>query len=234
MDIKINITHGTLKDRIPLSRVNGINSLSLIGSINGDDIEFIRRITGGYDWTDNSKFPGPLEVLDLSNCKFVSGGIYKHTEFMGPYKHSVSLHQFLQMWVSHEYAGNGYGLKFIADDEIPNEMFLGCFKLKKIILPRNIKRIGNLSFYDCINLEALYIGNSLSLIGDYAFAKTYHLKEIHIKSNIPPTLSKYAFGDPKYHDNPDMNPKNKITLFVPKGCASDYWLQWGFDKVIEE
>jgi hypothetical protein len=161
MDIKINITHGTLKDRIPLSRVNGINSLSLIGSINGDDIEFIRRITGGYDWTDNSKFPGPLEVLDLSNCKFVSGGIYKHTEFMGPYKHSVSLHQFLQMWVSHEYGGNGYGLKFIADDEIPNEMFLGCFKLKKIILPNTITNfeIDCFRFFD--KVEKIYYNGTL-------------------------------------------------------------------------
>lgn len=233
MDIEINITPGTLKDRIPLSRVNGINSLSLIGSINGDDIEFVRRIAGGYDWTDDFKSPGPLEVLDLSNCKFVQGGIYKHTEFMGPHKH-VSLHQFFQMWVSHEYGGEGYGLKFNADDEISNEMFLGCFKLKKIILPRNIKRIGDLSFYDCKNLETLYIGNSLSSIGDYAFKLAYNLKEIHIKSNIPPILSKYAFGDPKYNTLPEMNPKNKIILYVPKGCASDYWLQWGFDNVIEE
>ena len=47
-------------------------------------------------------------------------------------------------------------------------------------------------------------------------------------------LSRLAFGNPKYHDIPCMNPQNNITLFVPKGCSSDYWLQWGFDNVKEE
>lgn len=231
MDIIIDITPGTLKDRIPLSRINGITSLTLNGSINGDDIEFIRRHTGGYD-CDDHRNPGPLEVLDLSRCKFTAGGVYKSTEFMG--HHRCSIEQFFQMWTPNEYGGPGYGLKLTDPEEISNEMFLNCFKLKKIFLPENIKRIGNLAFYRCDNLEAVYIGRKVESIGEFAFHNTFKLKEIHISCRKPPMLSRLAFGNPKNHDIPCMNPKNKITLFVPKGCSSDYWLQWGFDNVKEE
>ena len=231
MDISIDITTGTLKDRISSSRINGITSLTLRGSINGDDIEFIRRHTGGYDSVDFRQ-AGPLEMLDLSRCRFTPGGIYKTTEFMGHYKGSIE--QFFQMWTPNEYGGAGYGLLLTNSDEISNEMFLKCYKLKKIFLPENIKRIGNLTFYRCNNLEIVYIGNEVESIGEFAFYNTFRLKEIHISSIKPPVLSKFAFRNPKYHNHPSTNPKNKITLYVPRGSSSDYWLQWGIDNVIEE
>ncbi len=219
-------------DRIPSSRINGITSLTLRGSINGNDIEFIRCCTGGYDY-DDLRQVGPLEALDLSKCKFTPGGIYKTTEFMGHYNGSIE--HFFEMGYPTEYRGIGYyGLKLTNSDEISNEMFLNCYKLKKIFLPENIKRIGNLTFYRCDNLETVYIGNKLESIGEFAFYNTFRLKEIHISSIKPPVLSKFAFGNPKYHGLPSTNPKNRITLYVPKGSSSDYWLQWGIDNVIEE
>lgn len=232
MDIKIDIAAGSLKDRIPASRVSGITALTLTGSLNGEDIEFIRRHTGGYDMVDFRK-PGPLETLDLSECKLVAGGVYKHTEFMGPRRGKVSISQFMEMWENTEYGGPAYGLRLINSHEVSNEMFLKCYKLKKIILPNNITRIGDLAFYRCDNLSTIYLGDKVTSVGEFAFANTA-LREIHIKCTIPPTLSECAFGNPKYHKRPEMNPKNKITLYVPRGSASDYWLQWGFDNIIEE
>lgn len=233
MDIKIAVTPGTLKERIPESRVNGINSLTLSGSINGDDIEFLRKHTGGYDMVDHRN-AGPLETLDLSNCKLVPGGRYKSTEFMGHQRGRVSISQFMEMWTTTEIAGPGYGFNLVKGDEISDEMFLKCYKLRSIFLPKDIKRVGDLSFYRCDNLTRIYLGDKVESIGEFVFENNFSLKEIHIKSKKPPKLSDYAFGNPKYQTLPEMNPKKKITLFVPNGSSSDYWLQWGFDNVIEE
>lgn len=233
MNIKIDITAGSLKNRIPESRVSGISGLTLTGTINGDDIEFLRNHSGGYHCVDIRK-AGPLEVLDLSDCRIVPGGIYKRTDFMGPQKRYVGVRDFMKMWASTEFQGVNFGLRLTNADEISNEMFLKCYKPKVIYLPKGVKRIGDLAFYQCDNLTTIYIGSKLESIGDYVFANNYSLKEIHIKSETPPVLSEYAFGDPKYHSRPGMNPKSKILLVVPRGCSSDYWLQWGFDNVIEE
>lgn len=233
MEITIDISAGNLKDRIPVSRISGISSLTLNGTLNGDDIEFLRQHLGGYDIVDFRK-AGPIESIDLSGCNLVSGGIYKKSEFMGRYRGQMSITRFMELWTSTEIQGPGYGLKLLNADEISDEMFLGCYKFKRIVLPSKIKKIGDLAFYNCDNLTEIYIGDKLESIGEYVFENNFNLKEIHIRVKKPPILSEYAFGNPRYQNLPQTNPRKKISVFVPRGCASDYWLQWGFDNVFEE
>jgi len=61
-------------------------------------------------------------------------------------------------------------------------------------------------------------------IEDYAFSGCTKLTEIYCKNSTPPSLRSNTF----YNVN-----KKTCKLYVPKGSYTAYWLQWGFDNVIE-
>lgn len=56
--------------------------------------------------------------------------------------------------------------------------------LQKIVLPENLRKIGNEAFENCTALEEAILPESLSEIGDYAFTECKNLKEITIPANV--------------------------------------------------
>ena len=53
--------------------------------------------------------------------------------------------------------------------EIRKGVFVFCYKLKKVSLPKNLKKIADLVFSDCVCLESIKIPDSVTAIGNGAF-----------------------------------------------------------------
>lgn len=79
-------TPGTLSSMIAESKKYTITNMKIVGTINSDDMLFIREMAGRLDseWRDVYFYPyriyygketeGRLEILDLSEASFVDGG----------------------------------------------------------------------------------------------------------------------------------------------------------------
>ena len=67
---------------------------------------------------------------------------------------------------------------------ISNGAFLGCNRLRSIIVPGSISSIGNAAFSNCINLSKITISEGVSSIGSAAFYNCISLKSITIPSSV--------------------------------------------------
>lgn len=63
----------------------------------------------------------------------------------------------------------------------PQQRFL---TLKSVLIPDNVKFIGDSAFYDCRNLESVIIPNSVKYIWEYAFLCCYNLENITFPTNL--------------------------------------------------
>jgi len=66
-------------------------------------------------------------------------------------------------------------------------MFLGCTKLKKVIMPKNLKYIGSSAFKDCKSLTNITIPNGITRIGSIgmlAFSGCSSLTTVEIPNSI--------------------------------------------------
>lgn len=114
---------GELRAIIPDDEKLTITSLKISGYLNGDDINCIRRMLGGYEFSDEEK--GKLTSLDLSEASIVEGG-------EGYFILGTSL------------------FYYTSNDEIGRYMFYRCSNLQNIVLPNNAISIGNFAFDSCI------------------------------------------------------------------------------------
>lgn len=68
---------------------------------------------------------------------------------------------------------------------LPNYTFYKSVQLKKIILPKNIERIGGGAFYGCISLKSIYIQAQCRFVDYEAFAGCNKLKRIEVDEKNP-------------------------------------------------
>ncbi len=68
--------------------------------------------------------------------------------------------------------------------EIPDYAFLGCSSLRKVVLPKGLKKIGFQAFSGCSALLEIYLPSSLEDIGSNAFAYCSELKEITFPDSL--------------------------------------------------
>ena len=175
---KINITQlgnifvaslkeaGTLKSILGDNYLN-INSLKIIGSINGDDVYYLRKMLGGSDFSDADK--GKLVSLDLLEASIVEGGDWYYD--------------------TDSYQAGEY---YTTNNEIGGYMFYGCSNLKNIVLPLNIISVGYNAFANCKSLTAINIPESVSSIGSSAFENCNLLSSISIPTGVS-SIGSYAF-----------------------------------------
>ena len=161
---------GDLSKKINETEKFTITSLIVSGSINSDDVRFLREMAGrdmdGYE-TD-----GKLSSLDLSNAKIVTGGgnYYK-------VKRGLS-------FMSHNITGN---------DVVGFYMFYNCRSLTSLKLPKTVKKIELYAMQYCKSLQKCTLPESLSEINDKAFANT-SLSEVTFPASL--TSIKYkAFSE---------------------------------------
>ena len=154
--ITIKLTEaGTLPNKIASSKKNLVTNLKIIGEINGTDLRFIREMAGSD--IDGNSTSGNLSVLDLSEARFVEGG------------------------VSYYYY---YGYCHTSNDIIGEHAFSGCSSLTSVNIPSSVKWIGSYAFYGCSSLTSVNIPSSVKWIGSYAFYGCSSLTNINIPSSV--------------------------------------------------
>ncbi len=85
-----------------------------------------------------------------------------------------------------------------------SELYIDGEKLVDLIVPANIKRIGNYQFYGCKSIESLIVEEHVEKIGCYAFSDCNSLTSVTFTIGIT-VIEEYAF----------RNCKNLTTLIIP-------------------
>ena len=192
---------GTLPNKIASSKKNLVTNLKIIGEINGTDLRFIREMAGSD--IDGNSTSGNLSVLDLSEARFVEGGVsyyyddgYCHTsnDIIGEHAFygcssltSVNIPSSVK-WIG-SYAF--YGCSSLTNINIPSSVteidrgaFSGCSSLTSVNIPSSVKWIGESTFSGCSSLTSVNIPSSVTVIGGYAFSGCSSLTSVNIPSSV--------------------------------------------------
>ena len=202
---------GDLSKKIKPAEKFTITSLIVSGSINSDDVRFLREMAGRD--MDGNETDGKLSSLDLSDAKIVMGGgnYYK-----------------VKRGLSTKY----YNIK--ENDIVDSHMFYNCRSLTSLKLPKTVKKIEQNAFYNCQSLKECTLPESLSEINDKAFAKT-KLSEVTFPASL--TSIKYeAFSEcsnlktlrftspsvPTFGQDVFEDCSKLEKVYVPKASLNDY------------
>ena len=123
---------GTLAEAVEAQKPEGeavLGALTVTGDINSDDLRYLREQAGSDALCEKTK--GRLEILDLSEARFVEGG--------DPY---ITL---------------GNANLVTSNDTLPERAFYGCRQLKELKLPKGIKHFGAGALALCNRLTLLEI-----------------------------------------------------------------------------
>ena len=171
--ITINVaTPGTLNTMMGETKKYSITALKLTGSINIDDIKFLREMAGCYyNW---GKYPGKLEYLDLEDVTL-----------------NFESRSSLDIYTNkREYLTNVRGEDA---QTLPDYTFAYLDQLKTIILPPSIQNIGEIAFYHDTSLTTIKLPYSLRFIGRSAFEGCENLTDLTIPTFVE-KIGEYAFS----------------------------------------
>lgn len=160
---------GDLSKKINNTEKFTITSLIVSGSINSDDVRFLREMAGRD--MDGNETDGKLSSLDLSDAKIVKGG--------------------------GNYIKVKIGLSFrfyniTENDVVGFYMFYNCRSLTSLKLPKTVKRIELYAMQYCKSLQKCTLPESLSEINDKAFANT-NLSEVTFPASLTSIKSKVFY-----------------------------------------
>ena len=160
---------GDLSKKIKDTEKFTITSLIVSGSINSDDVRFLREMAGRD--MDGNETDGKLSSLDLSDAKIVKGG--------------------------GNYIKVKIGLSFrfyniTENDVVGFYMFYNCRSLTSLKLPKTVKRIELYAMQYCKSLQKCTLPESLSEINDKAFANT-NLSEVTFPASLTSIKSKVFY-----------------------------------------
>ena len=195
--ITINVaTPGTLNTMMGETKKYAITALKLTGSINIDDIKFLREMAGCYhNW---GKYPGKLEYLDLEDVTLDS----KSGSSLDIYTNKRDYKKTVQLKDSQTLPASIFAyldqLKTIilpsGIQNIENSVFYRDTSLTTVKLPYNLLSIGEYAFLECENLTDLTIPTFVEKIGEYTFLDCKYLKEVVISSDYITEIPTEAFA----------------------------------------
>ena len=174
-------TAGTMKKLLGDDYLN-ITSLKVVGSINGDDIYYLRKMLGASSFSETDR--GKLTKLDLSEATIVEGGEWYYDD---------SLYSGEKIYTSNDVIGKCMfdGCGNILDIKLPkniisidNNAFNGCSLLTTINIPKNVTSIGGYAFSGCAALTTINIPNNVTSISDGTFSGCSALTTINIPENV--------------------------------------------------
>ena len=202
---------GDLSKKIKDTEKFTITSLIVSGSINSDDVRFLREMAGRD--MDGNETDGKLSSLDLSDAKIVKGG--------GNYI-KVKRRMFTRYY------------NITENDVVDLYMFYDCRSLTSLKLPKTVKRIELYAMQYCKSLQKCTLPESLSEINDKAFANT-NLSEVTFPASL--TSIKYeAFSEcsnlktlrftspsvPTFGQDIFEDCSKLKKVYVPKASLNDY------------
>lgn len=165
-------TPGTLNTMMGVTKKYAITALKLTGSINIDDIKFLREMAGCYNYID--KHPGKLEYLDLEDVRLnfdSSSDLFIYT-----YEKKY--------WTT---------VTGTDSQTLPSCIFAYLDQLKTIILPSGIRNIEKSAFYRNTSLTTVKLPYNLRSIDGYAFEGCENLTDLTIPSYVE-RIDKFAFS----------------------------------------
>lgn len=180
---------GTLDSLLTEEECQRISALRLEGRINGADIRLLRRMAGANEVKDYSSWKGMLTELDLADATIVRDTAtcmevdLKRTNFWVKVK--GVRYDFAEMTKENweDFCKNGgndnpeciivprdttYIMQIkTMENAVVRNMFESCENLQKIVLPKNLERIGMNAFGKCRCLKELTIpsGVTSSILG---------------------------------------------------------------------
>ena len=186
--ITVNVpTAGTLSKIIQSDKMYKITNLKITGSLNADDIRFIRKMAGCYYNGNGSKYDGHLQYLDLGSIRqtpyFHSFEVYDENGYRSTLNDCLFPLAYL------------YNLKTVVLPDFYkdyNFSLMGCRNLTTAKIPDHLEKIGNNTFKDCSSLVDISLSPTITSIGEYAFSGCSSLTEIQIPNNVT-YIGKYAF-----------------------------------------
>ncbi len=140
LNATLDVTPGQLSTLISPDDRNKYGTLTINGTLNGDDLSVLRQMSGNDAQGKNTR--GRLAVLDLTNARLVSGG-----------NAFLTLHD-------RQYA-------VTAGDCLPAMAFYGCKRLTTLKLPATLKAVGNGAFADCQRLTTLVVSQPVTAAFEY-------------------------------------------------------------------
>ena len=170
---------GTLEKKLPKNKRHLIRKLTVKGQINGTDFDLIRKMAGAITLpSDYTNEFGALTELDLSEAKIVATGPF-HTkapieEIKGtvtplnapPFDYHFRLTGISKKdWAEMERLGltKMYNLDLqegtvlikhgTKEDTVPSYLFSGCISLRKLVLPKKLKKVERHAFLGCRGLS---------------------------------------------------------------------------------
>ena len=152
-----------MPNKIASSKKNLVTNLKIIGEINGTDLCFIREMAGRDRYGDSTS--GNLSVLDLSEARFVEGGV--------------------------DYYYDGYC--YTSNDIIGEHAFSGCSSLTSVNIPSSVKWIESYAFSYCSSLTSVNIPLRVTSIGGSAFSGCSGLRSIYVYAETVPSTVAGAF-----------------------------------------
>ena len=202
---------GDLSKKINETEKFTITSLIVSGSINSDDVRFLREMAGrdmdGYE-TD-----GKLSSLDLSDAKIVMGGgnYYKVKRGLSFRYYNIKENDVIDLYMF-------YNCKSLTTLKLPKtvkkiELYAMqyCKSLQKCTLPENLLEINDKAFANT-SLSEVTFPASLTSIKYEAFSECSDLKTLRFTSSSVPTFGQDVFED--------CSKLEKI--YVPKASLNDY------------
>jgi len=81
-------------------------------------------------------------------------------------------------------------------DEVKEEAFKGCFKLKKVVLNEGLRKIGKNAFSYCTSLQSITLPSTIVEIEEQAFYRCRKLKKVVLNDGLK-KIGKEAFSECK-------------------------------------
>lgn len=189
-------------------------------------INEIRKSMVDYDYNDIYT----LEKKDL-NWHYVKGGVS-----VGLKNKNFHLEDRTYKFYNFEIPESlTIGEKIYPVVAIKDKGFCGCNVLKKIYIPKTVKRISAQAFDGCSELLSVYLQGELNYIGDFAFSDCKNLQNVCFSANIKNIGENIFMGSNKlsviyFYGDTDVNSGNTFfnassckKVFVNKAYKFDYF-----------
>lgn len=183
-------TAGTLSKLISASEKNTITDLTVRGTLNGDDVRFIREMAGKDAESDDTD--GALVNLNIADISLTNGGGAYYEDSWSSYytstSYDVSEDEDEYYCTDLSYAFSETNLVSVVWPntmwEVGTDALSYCEKLTTFTLGTSTNEIMDRAFYGCSKLAGIELTDAILYVDGYAFANCTSLKSITIPDDV--------------------------------------------------